>query len=213
MLNVHTLPLGPIGNMVYVIADSVTLKSAVIDPGWDVDAIVGCISSHGYTLDKILLTHAHFDHVNALLPLLSQFDAPTYVSSREAPVLMTPIQSVPFIYTEDQDVIFLGELSIKCLYTPGHTPGGQCFYVAPHLFTGDTLFVGACGRCDFEYSDINSLFHSLLEVIGGLPDDTMIYPGHDYGDSPTDTVGHQKRVNPYMKLRDERQFKRVRGGS
>jgi hydroxyacylglutathione hydrolase len=203
MLQIDTLPLGPMGNLVYVIADSVTLEAAVIDPGWDVKAILDCVERRGYCLTKVLLTHAHYDHVNALLPLLSQHNLPVYVSAHETQTLMASIAQVPFIYTYDGDFIDLGSVKLQCIHTPGHTPGGQCFYSAPHLFTGDTLFVGACGRCDFEYSNLQKLSHSLSVVLAGLPDETVIYPGHDYGDSPTDTIGHQKRVNPYMKLESQ----------
>ncbi len=212
MLNIHTLSVGPMGNLVYIIADSVSLKAAVIDPAWDVNAIVKCLNDHHYSLDKILLTHAHFDHVNVLIPLLSQFNVPTYVSAHETEVLMDPIKSVQFIFTEDKDVILLGELSIKCIYTPGHTPGGQCFYSEPHLFTGDTLFVGACGRCDFPYSDLAKMYQSLSVTLASLPEDTVIYPGHDYGETPTDTIGHQKKTNPYMKMGGEDRFSRIRSG-
>ncbi len=112
--------------------------------------------------------------------------------------------------THNQDIT-LGNETIKILHTPGHSPGGQCFYNAPHLITGDTLFVNGCGRCDLPGSDPEAMFNSLHEIIGKLPDDTIIYSGHNYGDPPTDTLGNQKKTNPYLKLEKEK-FLRLRAG-
>jgi glyoxylase-like metal-dependent hydrolase (beta-lactamase superfamily II) len=108
-------------------------------------------------------------------------------------------------------VIRVGNLTIKCLHTPGHTPGSLCFLSEDSLFTGDTLFVDACGRVDMPGGDAKKMWWSLNQVLRGLDDSITVYPGHDYGGSPTSTIGEQKRSNPYMNYDSVQQFMRDMG--
>jgi glyoxylase-like metal-dependent hydrolase (beta-lactamase superfamily II) len=100
----------------------------------------------------------------------------------------------------------MGSLACGTLHTPGHTPGAQCLHVGGALFTGDTLFVNKCGRCDFVGGNPSAMFHSLHQVIGALPDGTTVYPGHDYGDVKVSTLGRERAQNPYLSLKDEASF-------
>ena len=94
----------------------------------------------------------------------------------------------------------LGEQRIRFLHTPGHTPGSQCFLVDDNLVSGDTLFIGGCGRVDLPGSDPAQMYDSLVNKLRALPDDTVLYPGHDYADRPTSTIGEEKRRNLYMRF-------------
>lgn len=106
----------------------------------------------------------------------------------------------------DGDILPLGALSVQCLHTPGHTPGSQCFLVEGCLFSGDTLFVDACGRVDIPGGNPKEMWRSLNQTLRAVPDATVLYPGHDYGGSPKSTMGEQKRRNPYMRYDSVEQF-------
>ena len=108
--------------------------------------------------------------------------------------------------------VAIGRLSIRCVHTPGHTPGSQCFHVQNSLLAGDTLFVNACGRCDFRGSDPEAMYRSLTSVLGQLPDGTVLYPGHNYAATPDSTMGAEKQNNPYYQVPDLERFVEFRRG-
>jgi hydroxyacylglutathione hydrolase len=112
----------------------------------------------------------------------------------------------------DEEVIRVGKLPVRCLHTPGHSPGSQCFLVGENLLSGDTLFVDACGRVDLPGGDAAKLWWSLNRKLRALEDDIVVYPGHNYGNRPTSTLGEQKRGNPYMQCASVDQFLRDLGG-
>jgi hydroxyacylglutathione hydrolase len=195
-LQVFQFELGPMQNLQYLLIDEVTRCAALVDPAWDVPFLLSQLTANNVVLDKVLLTHGHHDHVNGLPELVVHYpDIPVYLSEHEAS-FYTP--TVPhLIRTAHNEVIDLGGTRITCLWTPGHTPGGQCFSVRPMLIVGDTLFVNGCGRCDLPGGDIDTLYMS-LKFLTTLPDDTVIYPGHSYSNRRSDTLGDQKRTNPYL---------------
>lgn len=180
-------------NFSYLIADEDASVCAIVDPGWDAKSILDAVSRRGWKVEKILLTHAHFDHANALLDLTQETPSTIYVHSDELEDL-GPGFSVTA--TEDGTVIPLGGLSVTCLHTPGHTPGSQCFLVDGNIFTGDTLFIDGCGRVDLPGSNPRSMVHSLRKL-AKLPPETKVWPGHDYG-GPSATMGTLIQTNPYL---------------
>jgi hydroxyacylglutathione hydrolase len=202
--------LGPMMNFIYLIGCSATGDAAVIDPAWDVPAILQAAQNAGLTIRKILVTHAHPDHINALEPLLKATNAQVIIHSDELAFFSAIGKgfglSTGFLtaYRDnicrvlDGDKFQLGNLSIQCIHTPGHTPGSLCFLTEGCLFAGDTLFVDACGRVDIPGGDSRQMWKSLNLTLRALPDETILYPGHDYGGSPKATLGEQKKNNPYM---------------
>ena len=125
---------------------------------------------------------------------------------------MSPTDAIALLRRQESgDVLEFGEIRVRLLHTPGHTPGSQCFLVeepgeAGRLVAGDTLFLGSCGRVDLPGADPEAMYRSLNEKLRKLPDETILYPGHLYSSEPTDTMGHQKQVNPYLRAANLQQF-------
>lgn len=193
---IHQMELGPMQNYTYFVGDSLTKEVAVIDPGWEADSIIRQAESRGLKIVAVLLTHGHPDHVDALGDLIAAYNVPTYISSEEAGYFRPDVKELKNI--EDGDKIKIGEVRIGCIHTPGHTPGGMCFLVEGNLFTGDTLFLDGCGRVDLPGGDADALMDSIQNRIMKLPDETVIYPGHRYHPLTSETIGNQKKTNPYM---------------
>jgi len=198
------LPLGPMGNFTYIIGDPVTQQAGIVDPGWGASAIMDYCRAQNYIIAALLLTHGHYDHANAVPELLKQHPVPVYLSKHEADFYRPECAGIRFV--DHQDEIHIGGLKILCLHTPGHTPGSQCFLTAGRLLTGDTLFFEGCGRCDLPGGNARRMYDSLYNVILKLPESTLIYPGHDYGDASSATLGEQKQTNPYLRCRSPEEF-------
>jgi hydroxyacylglutathione hydrolase len=210
--------LGPMMNFIYLIGCPSTGDGAVIDPAWDVPAILNIAQETHLKIRYILMTHGHPDHINGLDPLLKATGAKVILHSSELAYLKKNARNfgMPIEFLErysnniqpvlDGAILPLGNLSIQCLHTPGHSPGSQCFLVENCLFSGDTLFVDACGRVDIPGGNPKEMWRSLNQILRALPDETILYPGHDYGGSPKSTMGEQKRSNPYMRYDSEEQF-------
>lgn len=197
----QSLAVGPMGNLVYFIGDPLTNKVAVVDPAWETKAILKTAEKHSWQIVAVLLTHGHHDHINALPELLKTVTVPVYISSQEAAFYRPDCPNLHF--TVDHAKIKVGNIDIECLYTPGHTPGCQCFRIGNRLMTGDTLFIDGCGRCDLPGGDPQTMIKTLIKLKAELPDDTIIYPGHSYGRKLFDTFGSQKITNPYLVAPDE----------
>lgn len=194
-VDLKQLELGPMQNFVYLIGDPATRQAAVVDPGWDVPTILSTAQEGGYQISHILVTHAHFDHVMGLGELLSAVDVPVYVNRDEAASLDLPRSNLRM--AEPDEVVAVGQASVKLLHTPGHTRGSQCLLVGDRLLTGDTLFVRACGRCDLPGGDPVALYHSLAKL-KQLDEQIIVCPGHHYAEVPTSTIGQEKRDNPFL---------------
>ena len=207
-IQIHSYQLGPMNNIGYILKDIKTNDCAIVDPAWDAEVILNQIDALNGTVAMILLTHTHFDHVNALDALLDQRPCPIRVSSHAPLIKDSPHDYLPI---NDGDELWLGATKIIALETPGHSPCGVCYYVKPHLVVGDTLFINGCGRADLDGSDPNALFDSLTKL-QSLPDETLIYPGHDYGPQPTDHLKNQKMTNPFLSC-DRPTFLRKRMGT
>lgn len=199
-LYVKQLQLGPAANFVYLFGGQDSREVAVVDPAWDVPAILEAAERDGKEIVAALITHHHHDHINGLEPLLQARPA-VRTFAQEAEIAFSEVlqRFGPAITpVSPGEEIQVGPAKVRCLHTPGHTPGAQSFHVGSSLFTGDTLFVGGCGRCDLVGGNPEQMFHSLHSTIGSLPDETILYPGHDYGATPTALLAEEKQSNPYF---------------
>jgi len=188
------LEIGPMENYVYLIGDKRRHECLVVDAAWDVRAILQAAESDGMKVIGGLLTHTHDDHCNAAGNLVAETGCKIYVHPKEAGFLKGVGNRIEKV--NDGSIIPIGDFKIRVLHTPGHTPGAVCFLIEGCLLTGDTLFVGACGRCDLEGGDAHQMYAS-LQKLAKLDEDTIVLPGHDYGATATSTIGHEKRTNPY----------------
>lgn len=211
-LYVRQLPLGPMKNFVYLVGAPGGREAFVIDPAWDVPAITRAAEEDGRTISAIVLTHHHHDHLNGVPELLQVRDVPVHVQQKEcafAPSVFADFREA-LRPTAPGARLTLAGLEVNCLHTPGHTPGAQCLACGGAVFTGDTLFVNACGRCDFEGSDPGAMFDSFFGVLGRLAPATTLYAGHDYGDVKVSSIGRELERNPYFQRPERADFIRYR---
>jgi hydroxyacylglutathione hydrolase len=203
--------IGPMANFVYILGDTVTKKAAVVDPAWDVNAICDFAAREGFELDKILITHYHPDHlggkmmgqsIEGVAEMLERVKAKVYLNKHEAEGAkkVAGLSDSDIVKVEAGDTFKVGEIEVKFLHTPGHTPGSQCFLAEGNLISGDTLFVNSCGRVDLPGSDPEAMYHSLNTTLKSLDDATVVYPGHAYSSESSTTIAEQKRHNMYMRF-------------
>ena len=208
---IHRLPVGSFKVNCYLVACPKTRETAIIDPGGEAKMIMEVVRREELRPLYLLNTHAHGDHglANAALqktlalPLgLHQTDSEFFSrpENRAAHIkeLGLPPGGPADLLLGDGQELPLGELRLKVLHTPGHSPGSVCYLVSGNLFSGDTLFVGDVGRSDLTGGSFETLLDSLRRQILPLPEDTVVHPGHDYGETPTSTLAWEKRENPYI---------------
>jgi hydroxyacylglutathione hydrolase len=198
--------LGPMANYVYFVGDPNTREVAIVDPAWDVDRIVEMAQENDLTITKILITHSHFDHINGVEALLNRTKAKVYINTAEAEFMKAVWPDL--VKVDSGDTTRVGDVEITFLHTPGHTPGSQCFLVQNHLISGDTLFIGACGRCDLPGSNPEDMYYSLTQRLAKLDDRTIVFPGHNYAARPYSTIADEKRFNPYLQFQSLQEFLR-----
>lgn len=206
------IPFGPMANFIYLIGSRRTRECLVVDPAWDTDELIALAGADGMRITGALVTHYHPDHVGGsysgfavpggIGELIGKVDARIHVNKHEAEGLkvVTGVSSSDLVVHDSGDVVTIGDVPITLMHTPGHTPGGQCFLVGDRLVAGDTLFVDACGRVDLPGADPAAMWDSLHNKLAKLPDEVVLYPGHDYGPTPTATMGQQKHSNPYLQV-------------
>ncbi len=186
-------------NFSYIIADEATREAAVVDSSFNAGEIIRVLNAERLTLKYVVNTHGHSDHTAGNTELLSVFNAQTVahkLSRLDADIKV-----------DDGDTIRVGSVPIKVIYTPGHTPDGICLLVDnKKLLTGDTLFVGECGRTDLPGGNSRILYDSLFNKLLKLADDIEVYPGHDYGPKPSSTIGEQRRTNYVLQPRSVTEF-------
>jgi hydroxyacylglutathione hydrolase len=195
---VHQVPLGPWDNFIYFIGDRPTRKVAVVDPAWHAPTLLAEAERLDVEIAAILCTHSHFDHVNAVEELLKTHDVPVHMLAPE--VEFSGFRCENLQVSKPGDTVRLGEhLEITMMHTPGHTPGSCSYRLRDGVLTGDTLFINGCGRCDFVGGDPKVMYETLKSLVDKLPADTIMYPGHDYGPTPTATLDAQLRDNSYLR--------------
>ena len=213
MLYLRQLRLGPKKNFVYLLGSQGSSEVTVVDPAWEVSAIEAAAAEDGKTLAAIWLSHHHDDHTNGVSELLERHDLPVYVQAIEHDFSPAVRFGDAVRKVAPGETISWGGLEAICVHTPGHTPGSQCLWVGGGLVSGDTVFVDHCGRCDFHGGDPRQMFDSLHRVLGALPDPTVLYPGHDYGEVPVSSLARERAKNPYFLANTMAAFLAKRGGA
>lgn len=194
--------VGPMQNFVYLIGDRERGQAVMVDPAWDVDRLVDLAAGDGMEIVGGLVSHWHPDHTNQVEQLLTKTKSKLHVHKAEKEILDKMAGRADVVTHTGGDVLEVGDVKIRFVHTPGHTPGSQCFLVEipggdGALVSGDTLFVGACGRTDFPGGSPEEMWRS-LDMLKKLPDATLLLPGHDYGDRAISTIEHERDTNPMM---------------
>jgi hydroxyacylglutathione hydrolase len=195
------IPVGQMSNFTYILADEDNNEAAVIDPSWDLEKIFAVLKTNGWKVKYIVNTHTHFDHILGNLEV---------ASATGAKIVQHKNSTQPYdIPVEDGQIITIGKIMIRIVHTPGHSKDSMSLVVNNKLvLTGDTLFVGNCGRVDLPGSDASEMYDSLLEKIAKLDESLIVYPGHNYGTTQTSTIGQEKKTNNVLKDRSREDFLR-----
>jgi hydroxyacylglutathione hydrolase len=186
-------------NFSYIIADQDSKEAAIVDSSYNADELTKIIKHERLKLKYVINTHGHSDHTAGNTELVSDFSAKLVAHNQS---------KIPHdISVDDGDLLCVGKVSIKIIYTPGHTADSICLLVDNQkLLTGDTLFVGECGRTDFPGGNAKSMYESLFGKLLKLDDDVVVYPGHDYGITPSSTIGEQRKTNYTLQPRSLQDF-------
>lgn len=185
-------------NFSYFIGDEDTKEVAIVDPGYSSDQLANIVTKKGWEVKYIIDTHFHSDHTLGNEALASLYNA-QIIAHKNSKLKKDVI-------VEDGSVISVGKIKIKVIHTPGHSPDGICLLVDDKILTGDTLFVGECGRTDTLGGSSEELYHSLFDKLMKLDDNIEVYPGHDYGYIPHSTIGNEKKTNYVLKERTLKEF-------
>ena len=200
---VHQLQVGNMQNFTYVIEDEDTSEAIILDPSWDLDEVKRIIEKNNLKIKYIVNTHHHFDHTLGNESMAKETGAKIIQYS-------TSTLKHDVSVSEGEKIRF-GNSELDVIYTPGHSKDSMCLVGDGKIFSGDTLFVGTCGRVDLPGGDARELYHSLVDTLRKLDDSLLMYPGHNYGTTPTSTIGEQKRMNLVMQPRSEQEFLEMMG--
>lgn len=192
-------------NFSYLIGDPRTRRCVMVDPAYAPNELIGIAAEDGYEIDAVLITHYHADHCGGrmmgmnlpgIAEVLKQRDVPIVINRQELEWVKktTGLDTKSFRLVDGGDSVDVGDIPITMLHTPGHTPGSQCFLVRGMLVSGDTLFLDGCGRTDLPGGNPEDLFRSLTKL-AALPNDTDLYPGHDYSHQPHASLDAVKQHN------------------
>ncbi len=219
--------VGQMQNFAYLVGSRSARQVLIVDPAWAIDQMLDKAEEDGLEVVGALVTHYHQDHVGGsifgmdiegLPRLLERKPVPIHVNAHEGDGLIqvTGASESDLVRHDSGDVIELGEMRVRLLHTPGHTPGSQCFLVeeqgdSGRLVAGDTLFLGACGRVDLPGANPEDMYRSLCQL-RELPDETVLFPGHLYSEEPCDSMGQQKQTNPFLRVTSLDQFLTFMGG-
>ncbi|MBI9087327.1 MAG: MBL fold metallo-hydrolase [Desulfobacterales bacterium] len=209
MLVVKQIKLSKMDTFCYLVGDLETASAALIDPAFDTDRILAAVREKGLTVTHVINTHCHADHTAGNAAALAATGARLAMHRIDADLVGSMVNrglsrvlggkgsSRPDILLEDGDTIPVGRVELTVIHTPGHTPGGICLYAPGHVFTGDTLFVEAVGRTDLPGGSSAVLLKSIRDRLYTLPGDTVVWPGHDYGPTPSSTIARELATNPF----------------
>ncbi len=195
---VKQIRVGNMQNLVYLVADESSKEALAIDSGWETSPIVMIAKNEGMRVKFAVATHNHFDHTSTLQELAQKLEAKV-VAHRNSPI-------VHDVSVDNGDILQIGSKEVKVFYTPGHTEDSICLYDRENVFTGDTLFIGNCGRTDLPGGSPEKMFRSLHQVILNLPPGTRVYPGHDYGEVPSRKLADEARLNPTLSVKSYEEF-------
>jgi len=197
-MKVHQIQVGNMQNFTYILEDESTGEGIIIDPSWDLDKIEQVIKRNDLKIKYIVNTHHHFDHTlgNEAMTKLTN-----------AKIIQHQVSELKFdIAVTDGDKITFGNSELLVIHTPGHSKDSICLVGDGKIFSGDTLFVGNCGRVDLPGGSSKELYHSLSEILSNLDENLVVYSGHNYGSTPTSTLGNEKKTNFVMQKRTEEEF-------
>jgi len=198
-LKIEQIQVGQMANFTYLVIDEEEKEIAIIDPSWDLDKIFEIIKRNSYRVKFIINTHTHFDHIlgNEQVLAITNCQIVQHENSMDR----------HDIAVKDGDRIRVGNIVIDILHTPGHSKDSICLIVdSKIIFTGDTLFVGNCGRIDLPGGNVNEMYDSLLRRIIKLNDELTVYPGHNYGMKTVSTIGEEKNTNYVLAPRTLQEF-------
>jgi hydroxyacylglutathione hydrolase len=207
---VKQIEVGNFSIFSYLIADEQAKEALFIDPSADYDLLLREAASHGLTVKYIVNTHHHIDHSMGNKEMVRRTGAKIIIHELDAQELLTPARDIlemfgaeisppADILVSDGQRIQVGSVALQVIHTPGHTPGGMCLYMDGMVFTGDTLFVGSVGRTDFPGGSYEELEHSIRTKLYTLPGNTVVFPGHNYGMSPTSTIQLERQTNAVVR--------------
>ncbi len=193
------IEVGQMANFSYLVADEENGEAAVIDPSWDLDKVFQTLKKKDWLAKYIINTHTHFDHVIGNQQM-AELTGAKIVQHKNS-------QLDKDITVSDGDMIEIGGIRLRVLHTPGHSKDSICLlYDDQFILTGDTLFVGNCGRVDLPGSDAREMYYSLFNRLAKLDENLIVYPGHNYGPTSTSTIGHEKKTNYVLKPRSKQEF-------
>lgn len=203
-MKIHQLQVGDMQNFTYILEDEKTGEAVLVDPSWALDMVEQLITRNNLKIKYIVNTHHHFDHTIGNEAMAKATGAK--IIQHESSTLKHDIS------VKDGDKIQFGDSEVSVIHTPGHSKDSICLVGDGKILTGDTLFVGNCGRIDLPGGSAKDLYHSLFDVLSKLDDNLVMYSGHNYGSTKTSTLGQQKTTNFVMQNRTEGEFVELLGG-
>jgi hydroxyacylglutathione hydrolase len=210
MMFIEQRQVGHMAVFAYLVGDEKSGEALVIDPAADTDGIIAAAEKKKVRIMYVVNTHGHVDHIGGNGEIKRKTGAEIIIHEEDADMLVSTPPAVLRMFdakpsppadrtVKDGDCIAVGGIRLQVIHTPGHSPGSMVLYAGGYAFTGDTLFVEAVGRTDLPGGSGEVMFDSIQRKICTLPDETVVMPGHNYGCSPTSTVGHEKKFNPFLR--------------
>ena len=202
-MKVHQIEVGNMQNFTYILEDEDTGESIILDPSWNLDEIQKIITRYDLKVKYIVNTHHHFDHTLGNEAMAKETEAK--ILQHESSTLKHDIALV------DEQKIKFGNSKLTVFHTPGHSKDSICLVGDGKIFTGDTLFVGNCGRVDLPGGSAQELYHSLFDILYKMDESLVLYSGHNYGSTPTSTLANEKKNNFVLQKRSEQEFVELMG--
>ncbi len=202
-MKVHQIEVGNMANFTYILEDEETNDAILLDPSWNLNEILNVISRNDLKIKYIVNTHYHFDHT---------LGNKTMAKSTGAKIMQYESSTIDHdIELVDGEKIKFGNSELTVFHTPGHSKDSICLVGDGKIFSGDTLFVGNCGRVDLPGGSAKELYHSLFDILYNMDENLVLYSGHNYGSSPTSTLSKEKKSNFVLQKRTEQEFVELMG--